>query len=100
MGKFQPGQSGNPAGRPRGSGIPKTKDLREKLKELVSIEIDGLPELLSQLEPKDRAATIVQLARFVLPRVADMTAAALVDEEDPTGSEMFAKLDQFGSKAV
>jgi hypothetical protein len=100
MGKFQPGQSGNPAGRPRGSGIPKTKDLRQKLKELISIELDGLPELLSQLEPKDRAAMIVQLARFVLPRVGDLTAGAVVDEEDPTGSEMFAKLDQFGSKAV
>ncbi len=97
---FKPGQSGNPAGRPRGSGQVKTKDIRQRLKELIAIEIDGLPELLSQLEPKDRAAMIIQLSRFILPRVADMTAAALVDEEDPTGSEMFAKLDQFGSKAV
>ncbi len=100
MGKFQPGQSGNPAGRPRGSGQVKTKDIRQRLKELIAVELDGLPELLSQLEPKDRATLIVQLARFVLPRVADMTAAALVDEEDPTGAEMFEELDRFGSKAV
>lgn len=83
MGKFKPGQSGNPKGRPKGSGIPKTKDLRAKLKELIAVELDNLPELLATLEPKDRASMIVQLARFILPRVADLSAGAVVDEEDP-----------------
>lgn len=47
----------------------KSKDLRNQLKELLHKEVTNLPDLLEQMEAKDRAAFVLKLAPFVLPKV-------------------------------
>jgi hypothetical protein len=51
----------------------KTTDLRLFLKELMQREFEALPELLEQLEPKERINVICKLMPFVFPKVEAVT---------------------------
>ena len=51
----------------------KTTDLRLFLKELMQREFEALPELLEQLEPKERINVMCKLMPFVLPKVEAVT---------------------------
>jgi hypothetical protein len=53
---------------------PKTKDLHGRLKEIVQREIDRLPELLEQLEPRERVKTLLQLLPYATPKIANVEA--------------------------
>lgn len=48
---------------------PTTKGLHGRLKEIVQKEIEQLPALLQQLEPKERVRTILSLLPYVTPKV-------------------------------
>ena len=48
---------------------PTTKGLHGRLKEIVQKELQRLPELLEQLEPKERVRTVLSLLPFVTPKV-------------------------------
>jgi len=48
---------------------PTTKGLHGRLKEIVKKEIEQLPELLEQLEPKERVRTILNLLPYVTPKI-------------------------------
>ncbi len=52
----------------------KVKSLRESLKELMQREIDNLPDLLDQMEPKERINAICRLMPFVFPKLEAINA--------------------------
>ena len=52
----------------------KVKSLREGLKELMQREIDNLPALLDQMEPKERINVICRLIPFVFPKLEAINA--------------------------
>jgi hypothetical protein len=52
----------------------KVKSLRESLKELMQREIDNLPALLDQMEPKERINVICRLMPFVFPKLEAINA--------------------------
>ena len=48
---------------------PTTKGLHGRLKDIVQKEMERLPELLEQLEPKERVRTILALLPYVTPKI-------------------------------
>lgn len=48
---------------------PTTKSLHGRLKDIVNAEIAKLPELLEQLEPKERVRTILALLPYTTPKI-------------------------------
>lgn len=48
---------------------PTVKGMHGRLKEIVQKEIERLPELLQQLEPKERVRTILALLPYVTPKI-------------------------------
>lgn len=46
-----------------------TQNLREVLKTIMQREIEEIPDLLKDLEPKDRLNLIIRLMPFVFPKV-------------------------------
>lgn len=46
-----------------------TKNLRTQLKEMLQDEIKGIPELLKELDTKERLNVLCRLLPYVLPRV-------------------------------
>ena len=48
---------------------PTTKGLHGRLKDIVQKEMERLPELFEQLEPKERVRTILALLPYVTPKI-------------------------------
>lgn len=64
---------------------PKTKDIRQTLKEIVLAELAALPETLKTLDALQRANIVCKLAPFVLPRVESVTAEQDEPKDRTTG---------------
>lgn len=48
-------------------------DLRANLKNIIQSEIERLPELLEELEPKDRLNFVLKLMPFVFPKTKSIS---------------------------
>ena len=70
-------------GRKPGSKNKFGGEMREKLKQVFIGEIDGIPELLTSLQPKEKLELIAKFLPFVLPRLeaVAMTVDSLTDNE-------------------
>lgn len=71
MAKFKPGQSGNKKGRPPGPSEV-TAETRKVFKAIISDELDGLPDILNKLEPKERVELIIKLLPFAIPKMGSI----------------------------
>jgi hypothetical protein len=65
--KYKKGQSGNTAGRPKGTPNKSTEYLRNLFKLFLERNAETLQADFDQLEPKDRLSFIERLAKFVIP---------------------------------
>lgn len=67
---FKKGESGNPKGRPIGI---KSKSgntiLLERIKTIISNNIDDLDDTIKQLEPMDKVKALTALMQYVLPKM-------------------------------
>jgi hypothetical protein len=69
------------------NAVPRTLDLRDRLKVLMEKDLKGLPKLLEGLEGKDRLDVIPKLMPLAMPR------AKPIDHE---GNESKAKAGRLG----
>ena len=55
-------------------GVPNviTSDVRKVLKGVIAAQIEELPDLLNEMNPKERAELIIKLLPFVVPRVENV----------------------------
>jgi hypothetical protein len=56
-------------GRKKGSVNRTTKDLREKIKEIVDSELQNIETILGKLTEKERTDLLAKLLPFVLPKM-------------------------------
>lgn len=62
-------------GRQKGTPNVITKEVRETLKAIMVKELENLPGLMEQLEPKDRAELLTKMLPYVLPKVSSVDAS-------------------------
>lgn len=55
-------------GRQKGTPNRTTKETRELLKLIIDNELSGLPQILKQMKPYQRADIITRLIQYVLPK--------------------------------
>jgi len=66
---FQPGESGNPDGRPKGSLDKVSRRVRELITELVEENLDTVKEDFKSLSPKERLDVMSKFLPFVIPKI-------------------------------
>src|SRR5688572_9068861 len=65
---FKPGQSGNPAGRPKGSKNTFTMKQKKVLKKILGefLSVENLSNDLKAMSPKDRVAAVSNYLKYFL----------------------------------
>ncbi len=70
---FQPGQSGNPNGRKKGSKNKATKEIREAYQKLTEDNLDNMNRWLLQVSHEDPAKAMdlmLRLSEYIIPKLA------------------------------
>lgn len=70
---FEPGVSGNPNGRPKGTPNRATKQVREAYQNLVEMNLENMTQWLSQVaaeNPEKAMQLMLQLSEFIIPKLA------------------------------
>ncbi len=71
--KFKQGKSGNPNGRPNGSGNKDKAMLRSQITNFLESNFDKIIEDVKTLETKDRVKFYIDLLNYGLPRLSTVT---------------------------
>ena len=69
---FKKGESGNPQGRPTGTPNKTSIEIKQTLNDILSGEIETLPERLNQLSDKDRLDIVIKLLPYILPKQKEL----------------------------
>ena len=70
---FQPGESGNPNGRPRGAENRTTKEIREAYQKLVESNLENMSLWIADIaaeNPEKAMDTMIKLSEYVIPKLA------------------------------
>ena len=70
---FEPGQSGNPAGRKKGTINKNTKQIREAYQKLTEDNLDNMNRWLMQTAQEDPAKALdlmLKLSEYIIPKLA------------------------------
>jgi dsRNA-specific ribonuclease len=78
-GKFKPGRSGNPKGRPKGASNKEVKELRDRINQLLDDNFEQVLQDFKALDPKDRVQSYIKMMEFSLPRLKSVEATALIN---------------------
>lgn len=79
--QFKKGQSGNKAGRPRGSRNAVTQEIREAFAEIVHGNIDRIHNDIKHMSGRDRVKFIIEFAKFVVPTLKATELEATIHNE-------------------
>ena len=79
---FKKGASGNPNGRTKGMPNAITRDLRQRVQELLEKNFDKVAANIEALEPKEQIAVWLKLAEFVLPKLQRAEMDVYTEEKE------------------
>lgn len=94
---FKKGQSGNPNGRPKGSGNNEKAILTHKINLLLNKNIDVIIKDFESLEPVERVRAFTALAQYVLPKMQAVDVSTQIQTEY---QEMQMLLDKSPDSAI
>lgn len=77
---FKKGQSGNPSGRPTGSGNKDKQLLRERITDFLENNFDEIVKDIEQLKPRERIRAYLDLLSFGLPKLSTERFEQQVDQ--------------------
>ena len=79
MAKFLPGQSGNPAGRPKSTKNKVPTDLRQRLRLFMDSNFDGVNAAFNRLDDAQKVQYYIRLLPYVVPALKESDVKISVD---------------------
>ena len=68
-------------GRVKGTPNRNNKEIRDNFQKLIENNMDQLQQDISEMNPKDRVKTVLDLARFVIPTLKSVDLSASAESE-------------------
>lgn len=99
-GKFGKGESGNPAGRPKGSRNKATQDVKAWISGIIDQNRKQLEHDLRDLEPKERWTIIERLIQYITPKMQSATVEAQIQAEYAALEKLLNEMPETGIEAV
>ena len=81
---FEPGQSGNPSGRPKGAAGKSTAKIKEAYHKLLESNLDNMSQWLAEVaddNPRQAVELILKLSEYIVPKLAKQEVVG-ADGED------------------
>lgn len=81
---FKPGQSGNPAGRPKGSANKMSEKLRETIAAFLDEKFEDVKNSFATLSASQKVRYYVEFLQFTVPKLSAVSVdeySKLTDEE-------------------
>lgn len=91
------GQTGNPHGRPRGSRNKATFDMKERIRQFVETEFNGVVADFNKLDAKDRVLLFERFLAYVMPKQKEIAADVTVKQSplsEMTREEIMAEIER------
>ena len=83
-GRYKPGESGNPKGRPRGATNKLGRSSKEILSEFLNTALAELPEIWAKLKPKEKAQLLRDFTSYELPKKQAVAVSGEIDVKGMT----------------
>lgn len=77
-GRYKPGQSGNPQGRPKGAINKLARPSKEILSEFLNTALEELPTIWAKLKPREKAQLLRDLLPFELAKMQSVSVSGEV----------------------
>ena len=97
---FKKGESGNPAGKPKGTLNKTTTDLRAWVNVLVNKNMTQMEKDLKGLEPKERLQILERFMQYCIPRQQSISVEAQIQAEYQAIESLIEKLPDEAVEAV
>jgi hypothetical protein len=97
---FEKGESGNPAGRPKGSMNATAKLLRQMISDFLVENFEEVQQSFKELPPKEKVKTFCKLLTFAVPKLRASDELMLERLTDQELDELLEKLKEAANKQI
>ena len=97
---FEKGESGNPAGRPKGSLNKTAKDLRQMISDFLVENFEEVQKCFKELPPKEKVKTYCHLLAFAVPKLRPSDELMMERLTDQELDELYEKLKEAANKQI
>ena len=97
---FNKGESGNPAGRPKGATNKTTTDLRTWINTLINKNLPKIEKDLKSLESKDRLVIFERLMQYSLPKLQGVSMEMQIQTEYEALEKLLSKMPDEAIQAI
>lgn len=97
---FEKGESGNPAGRPKGSLNKTAKDLRQMITDFLVENFEEVQKCFNEIPPKEKIKVYCKLLAFALPKLRASDELMMERLTDQELDELFEKLKEAANKQI
>jgi len=99
-GQFRKGESGNPAGKPKGAQNKTTTDLRSWINNLIEKNLPKIEKDLKSLESKDRLVILERLMQYSLPKLQGVSMEMQIQCEYEALEKLLSKAPDEAIQAI